>query len=223
MEDQFSLLRDRTNTVLDPIENSARKDEQVMMKNAMSQLTEINSTFDDNYSKITELLGLIADNAVATHSERTERITELQHDLTQWIKRAEEAKKQSDNVESLVEKQRYVQQMESERQDLIQEILAGTEETERLKRSNEEFKEKMDHLQHLAASLKKKKDEEIPTYLFLRKIFRQVSETKIVTSDSDVLEGFVSKSERKEVLPFRYDRTKPTFERVNDLWNKISN
>ena len=222
MENHPPVLRERTNEIFDPAKSSARKDEQAMMRNAMAQLDESNSIFDGSYPKITELLGLIADNAVATHSERTERITELRDLLTEWEARTGKAKKQSEDVESLFDKQRYVQQMETEREDLIQEILAGTEETGRLEQKTEDLKEKMAHLEQIAESLKKKKKEEIPTYLFLRKIFCQVSATKIVTSDSDVLEGFVSKSERKEVLPFRYDRTQPTFERVNDLWNKIS-
>lgn len=226
MEDPRPILHERTSAVHGSHSHSAdvsvAKDDSEMMKHAMAQLDEINNTFDENYKDITELLGLIADNAVATHSDRTERITELKEDFREWVERTEQVRQKSLDVESLLERQRYVQQMESERQDLIQEILAGTEESERLKQKNEEYKLKMEQLQQLAASLKTKKDEEIPTYVFLRKIFRQVSETKIVNSDSNMLEGFVSKTERNEVVPFRYDRTKPTFERVNDLWNKIS-
>lgn len=204
---------------VDPI---AIKDHGDMMKTAMVHLDEINKTFDESYIEITELLGQIADNAVATHTDRTDRITDLKEDLKEWIERTAQAKQKSLDVEDLLERQRYVQQMVIERRDIIQEIVAGREEMERLKEKNEEFKQKMDHLQQLAEALKTKKAEEIPTYQFLRKIFRQVSETKIVNSDGGVLEGFVSKTERNEVLPFRYDRTKPTFERVNDLWNKIS-
>lgn len=224
MEDLRPVLRERTNVGHDShsADAIAINDHRDMMRNVIAHLDEINKTFDESYKEITELLGQIADNAVATHTDRTDRFTDLKEDLREWMERTAQAKQKSRDVEDLLERQRYVQQMEIERTDLIQEILAGTEELERLKQKNEEFKQKMEHLQQLAEALKTKKAEEIPTYQFLRKIFRQVSETKIVNSDGNVLEGFVSKTEKNEVLPFRYDRTKPTFERVNDLWNKIS-
>lgn len=226
MEDPRPTLRDRTNSVHDSHSHSTNlsgtKDDREMVKNALAQLDEINVSFDESIKDITELLGLVADNAVATHTDRTESITELRERLKSLEERAEQAKQKSLNVESLLERQRYVQQLESERQDLIQEILAGTDQTERLKQRTEDIKEKMEELQQQTAKLKAKQEDVLPTYDFLRKIFRQVSQAKIVKSDGDVLEGFVSKAASSEVIPFRYDRNVPTFDRVNDLWNKIS-
>lgn len=188
---------------------------------ALHRLEEANTLFQSSYKQATDFLSVIADQAAAIHSERRTHAQNLKEELKQWTERAEHARLKGADTDILTERKSYVRELDTEREDLIKEILAGTEQTDQLKRRTEEVNHALSNLDTTSQMLKKRSDEEMPSYMYLRKIFRLVSSVRIVRSDESILEGFVSKKDSEEVLPFRYERSASTFERVNDLWGKI--
>lgn len=192
-----------------------------MESSALHRLEEANTLFESSYKQATDFLSIIADQAAAIHTERTTNVQQLKEELKQWAERAEQARLKGADVEMLTERKGYARELDTEREDLIKEILAGTEQIDQLKKRKEEVNHALTSLDTMSQMLKKRSDEEMPSYMYLRKIFRLVSTVKIVRSDENVLEGFVSKKDSEEVLPFRYERTMSTYDRVNDLWNKI--
>eukprot|EP00177_Eucheuma_denticulatum_P004630 GFKZ01008424.1.p2 GENE.GFKZ01008424.1~~GFKZ01008424.1.p2 ORF type:complete len:195 (-),score=43.69 GFKZ01008424.1:1055-1639(-) len=187
----------------------------------LRHLEEANALFKSSYKQTTELLAAIADQSSGVQASRTTQIQQLKKDLAEWTTRVQQARQKSADIEKLLERRSYAKQLDVEREDLIKEILAGTEHTDNLRSTKEQMEKALDSLENLSRMLRKRKEEELPSYIYLRKIFRHLSGMKIVKSNDDVLEGFVSKKENQEVLPFRYDRTQDPMHRVNDLWEKI--
>lgn len=123
----------------------------------------------------------------------------------------------------------HIKQVNIEKDDLMKEIVAGNGILEQMNQQLLQVDQDIQQLAKQQYDLKQRWNSEIPSYKFLKNVYRKVSNVSIVKADRVNLEGLVranvATGQDKDVVAFRYRRdgdNTQMFQRVNDLWDKIN-
>lgn len=208
-----SLTPQSRENELDAVEKSVTE--------AANRLEQVAELFDKNYNELSEVLGLIADATDSVSTTRTSTVEEMRENWRTWIDRAKEATEKSKDIALLEDRKVYLRELDNEQKDLVQEIIAGRQQTDNLVSKRKAAERTHARVEETISVLQERKETEIPSVDFLLTIVKAITQIRMIpTTDRNLIAGIIT-HQSKDVEAFQFDGNCDVFSRVNEIWNRI--
>lgn len=212
-----------------PMFSSIRKDRHAQHEPTTSalydiaaQLEELAHSYDEEYKENSNVISETTDSAAFVYTARRSKVEALMTEVRNCRQASTKAKMAAEDNKKLdhLAEQLYI--LDEKKQALLIRADKLQESIDVLAAQKQKSDEQMAQLSEKRKQIAQETAETLPTLAFMRKLFKAVSSATIhKQTNPNVIDGFISKSDSLEIVPFCCDKNDQSFNYVNNVWTII--
>lgn len=213
-----------------PMVTSTRRDgashqapQHLILADITAQLDQVGQGYNENFTMVSDIVDSVIDVNEQLFARRkllVESALEMLRETKSTAARIEREDANYDEVDDLMEK---LHNLEDQKHRLLLEQENMVAKNEQV---NKERKQNMERLAQLSSKnkvLSKNANENLPLLTFVRKVLAAVSSVTVhKPKDPKRIEGFISKNDKQDVVPFSCSLSDPSYDYVNHIWDIVA-
>lgn len=202
--------------------SSQSASQSVSLNVLAAELEHLGQAYDENYQMLSGVMGEVTDLAVELFGQRKQLATAAMSELQTTMEAVTRKQQEISDHAMLDDLMERLHDLEDEKQTLILERESYALKNEQANIERKRNAEKLALLSSKNKTLSKHANENLPMLTFVRRVLVGISSATIhKRADPNIIEGFISKDSKKDVVPFECDLTKPAPTYVASIWNII--
>lgn len=196
--------------------------QNVPLEDVINQLEMVGQSYNENFTTLSETIGSVIDLNEQLFDRRKLLVESAVEKLKGSMKTTALIEREGADYDDLDELREAHHNLEEEKRRLLLELKNIKAKNEEISKDKKLNSERLAQLSSKNKALLRNENENLPMLTFIRKVLVATSSVTLhKQKDPNTIEGFVGKSDKKEVVPFSYNLSDPSCEYVKHIWDII--